>query len=219
MGRKLRDVRIELQARLGFGATDQPALTPILNSFLREAQEQLYAIGYYKTLEQYWDLTAPSGSANVAYPAASPYLNPEKIRDVRVNTGTVGAPNWAAVKEGIQPGMYSDNATGYPRRYERRTGAFEFHPERDASYAVRVFGMRVLNRLRDDDDTFDVPDNLCFIIALGAAKEHYRHPDAKTYLGKGATVLADAKWSGFGPKLIHPPDREIEEAEPKPVVV
>jgi hypothetical protein len=220
MGRSLREVRIALQARLGYGAVDQPALTPILNSFLSDAQEQLYSIGWYKHLEMYWDLTVGAGSANVAYPAAAPFMEPDKIREVRVNIGTVGSPSWQEVKEGVTPGMYSDTSSTYPRRYERRDGEFEFSPAtRDKSYTARVFGMRKLNQLRDDDDTFDVPDNLVFNVALGAAKEHYRHPDAKSYLGKAASILASAKWANAGPKLIRPCDKEEDEVEPKPVVV
>jgi len=55
-------------------------------------------------------------------------------------------------------------------------------------------------------------------VALGAAKEHYRHPDAKTYLAKAGSVFAGVKWNNAGPKLIRPADKE-EFCEPRPVVV
>lgn len=217
--RKLRDVRIELQARLGYGSVDQPALAPILNSFLREAQEQLYQIGTFKDLSTYWDVTVASGSANIAYPTTPTELNPDKITDVRVNTGTVGAPNWQPVIEGIRPSDYTNVGAGIPARYERRSDGFELSPPRDKAYTVRVFAMRKLDQIREDDDTFDIDDSLCFQVALAAAKEHYRHPDAKTYLNKAGSVLSAVKWNNTGPKLIRPADKEDDTPDPRPVVI
>lgn len=217
MGRKLRDVRIELQVRLGFGSVDQPVLAPILNSFLAEAQEQLYKVGTFKALERYWDMTVAAGTANIAFPSdGGEVLNEEKITDVKVDIGN-GSPYWNPVIEGIRPCDYNDTATGYPRRYERRSGEFEFVPERDVSYTVRVFGSRKLNQLRDDDDTFDIDDRLCFIVALSYAKQHYRHPDAKEYMGKASSIFAAVKWGNAGPKLVKAEDDPV--AEPRPVVV
>lgn len=215
--RKLRDVRIELQARLGFGSTDQSRLAPILNSFLQEAQEQLYAIGFFKSLDTYWDVTVPSGSANVAYDVTvGKLMSPDKIREIKVDIGS-GSPYWNPVTEGIRPCDYNNDQTGYPVRYEKRGDGLEFSPGRDQAYTVRVFGMRKLNQLRDDDDAFDIDDRLCFVVALGAAKAHYRHPDAKEYQGKAGSVFASVKWANSN-KLIKAADKE-ESAEPRPVVV
>lgn len=217
---KLRDVRLELQARLGYGTSDVATITPILNSFLADAQRQLYEVGTYKALTKYWDITVPPGSANVAYPSTSGNeMNPDKVTRVMVDIGSSGTPYFVPVQEGIRPCDYNDNSASYPRRYERRGDGFEFSPARDKAYTVRVFGMRKLRQLRDDDDEFDIDDRLCLMLALAAAKAHYRHADSKEYMGKAASILASVKWGNAGPKLYRAHDREDAAVEPRPVVV
>jgi hypothetical protein len=215
---KLRKVRLELQARLGFGATDNPTIAPILNSFIDEAERQLYAIGTFKELQSYWDLTVPVGSANVAYPTSSfGKMNPDKIDSVWVDLGA-GSAAWAEIEEGIRPCDYTNNSTSNPSRYERRSDGFEFHPERDASYAVRIFSTKERTPLANDDDELVIDRDLVFALALAAAKSHYRHPDSQLYLTKAQGILNAVKWQQAGPKLIRPKDKEASSL-PKPRVV
>lgn len=220
LGKKLRNARLELQARLGYGAADNAAIAPILNSFIDEAERQLYAIGTFKYLETFWDFTVPAGSANVAYPTdlAKGACNPDKITDLQVNVGTALNPSWDTVKEGIRPCDYSTTATSQPFRYERRSDGFEFSPERDVSYTCRVFSMRARVELVQDDDPLLIDWDLVFPLALAAAKSHYRHPDAQLYLTKASSVLSAVKWQQTGPRIYSPPGQD-DDPEPKPVVV
>jgi len=216
---KLREVRLELQARLGFGAVDNPVITPILNSFINEAQEQLYAVGRYKTLEHDWFFTAATGSANVAYPTdAFGECNPDKIVEVHVNIGSAGAPDYREVKEGITPQFRNQVVASTPWRYERRLDGLEFAPARDKDYPMLIKSMRVLTPLRDDSNTLSIDKKLIFALALAAAKSHYRHPEAQLYLTKAQGILNAAKWDNAGPRVFHPNDNR-DDPMPRPVVV
>lgn len=215
----LREVRLELQARLGFGASDNPVITPILNSFINEAQEQLYGVGRYKTLEHVWTFTAATGSANVAYPTdAFGECNPDKISKLSVNIGSSGAPNYREVKEGIDAQLRNQVVASTPWRYERRIDGFEFAPARDKDYSLIVEGMRVLVPLRADGDRLSIDKKLVFALALAAAKSHYRHPEAQLYLTKAQGILNAAKWDNSGPRVFHPDDGK-DDPMPRPVVV
>lgn len=215
----LREVRLELQARLGFGAVDNPAITPILNSFINEAQEQLYGVGQYKSLQHVWTFTAPTGSANVSYPNdAFGECNPDKIIRVSVNIGSAGAPNYREVKEGISAQLRNQVVPSTPYRYERRSDGFEFAPARDQDYTLIVEGMRILVPLRADGDLLSIDKKLVFALALAAGKSHYRHPEAQLYLTKAQGILNSAKWDNTGPRVFHPDDNK-DEPMPRPVVV
>lgn len=221
LGVKLKKARLELQARLGFGSSDNPVMSPILNSFIDEAERQLYSIGDFKYLQTYWDVTAAAGSAIVGYPTdvTKGDCNPDKIYDVRVNIGTVGSPSWAPVKEGIRPSDYNNALTSWPQRYERRSGGFEFSPPRDSDYTIRVFSARTRPQLTQDDNAMLIDWDLVFPLALAAAKSHYRHPDAQLYLTKANNILNSVKWQQHGPRIFSPPGREDDDPLPKPQVV
>lgn len=219
IGEKLRKCRLELQARLGFGNADNPAIAPILISFIAEAEKQLYALGKFRHLQAYWDVTAATGAAVIAYPTdvTKGDLNPDKISEIRCNIGTPTNESWAEIKEGIRPCDYQSSISNYPCRYERRADGLELAPIRDQSYTVRVWGSRKLKDLLQDGDVINLDWDLVFPVALAAAKSHYRHPDAQLYLTKSQGILNGVKWDN-SKKIFSPPGRDTEP-EPKPVVV
>lgn len=219
IGEKLRSCRLELQSRLGFGSTDNPAISPILISFIVEAEKQLYAIGRFKHLQDFWDVTAPTGSAIVAYPThvTKGDANPDKISEIRCNIGTVSCESWAEVKEGIRASDYNSAVSAYPCRYERRSSGLELAPIRDIDYTVRIWATRKLRSLSQDSDVINLDWDLVFPVALASAKSHYRHPDSQLYLSKSQSILNGVKWDN-SKKIFSPPGRDCE-AEPKPQVV
>jgi hypothetical protein len=215
----LREVRLELQARLGFGATDNPAIAPILNSFINDAQEQLYAIGWFKHLEHTWDVTALAGSSIVAYPTDSfGALNPDRIQSVDADFGSSGDPALREVKEGATPSLRAQTVASFPAKYERAVSGLEIFPPRDKDYAVRIRGMRTLVGLRDDSNALSIDKPMVFALALASGKSHYRHPDAQLYLTRANSLLNAVKWQQSGPRLIKPADQDCDPM-PRPVVV
>lgn len=219
IGVKLREARLELQARLGFGGADNPAIAPILISFIKDAEKQLYALGRFRYLKDYWDVTAAAGSAIVAYPTdvTKGDINSDKIDKVCCNIGSVSNESWSEVKEGIRPEDYVSSVTFYPFRYERRATGFEFAPARDQSYTIRVWGTRKLRDLSQDGDVLNIDWDLVFPVALAAGKSHYRHPDSQLYLTKSQGILNGVKWDN-SKKVFSPPGRDMEP-EIKPQVV
>jgi hypothetical protein len=216
---KLREVRLELQARLGFGAVDNPAIAPILNSFINEAQEQLYAVGWFKNLDHVWSVTALTGSAVISIPTdAFGALNSDRIEEVSANFGSVGSPAYREVKEGVSQNLRAQVVASFPARYERQSGGIAIFPPRDVDYPVQIKGMRALVPLRDDGDELSIDKPLVFALALAAGKSHYRHPDAQLYLTKANGHLNAVKWQQSGPRIIKPKGCD-DDAEPRPVVV
>lgn len=221
--RKLRDLRVALQARLGFGSVEQPALTPILNSFLYEAQYQLFKAGEWKELNRYWDMTVPVGSANVAYPTdatvtPNEILDPDTVTKMAVDIGS-GTPSWNPVTEGITLSHYNTvDQEHHPARYERRSNGFEFWPTRDVEYTVRVWGKRKLSAFEQDGDVASLDDSAIFLVALADAKGHYRQPDAQVYQGKASTLFAQLKHAAMK-GIKKPPGDPDDEVQPRPVVV
>lgn len=215
----LREVRLELQARLGFGAADNPAIAPILNSFINEAQEQLYAIGWFKNLEHTWYETATTGSAVIGYPTdAFGDLNPDRIEDVSADFGSAGSPSMREVKEGVSPNLRAQTVASFPARYERQVGGLAIFPPRDRDYDIHIRGMRQITPLRDDGNTLSIDKPLVFALALASGKSHYRHPDAQLYLTKANSILNSVKWQQSGPRLIKA-GCEDDDPLPRPVVV
>lgn len=215
--RKLRDIRVAIQARLGFGAVEQPAITPILNSFLYEAQYRLFLAGEWPTLTRYWDFTVALGAANVAYPIDTGVaLDADTITKVAVNIGA-GTAHWIPVERGISLAHYSQSTQQHhPARYELRVDGFEFWPTRDKAYTARVWGKRELPSFSQDSDEAALDDSAIFLVALADAKAHYRQPDAQKYEAQAAAIFTAMKHSAIKGILRAGPE---EDPMPRPVVV
>ncbi len=210
MARTLKELRVALTARLGYGSGGAQAVVQeaIMNSFLYEAASQLYIVGRWKTLTKYWDYLLPAGSANALWSAWGSEMNPLKLERMSVDIGSPGTPYWQPILEGIKDSHYSIQNNTYPQRYEVRADEFEFWPERDTTYTVRVFGMMNLPEFSEDKHVCPIDDNLVFQVALGAAKAHYRHPDAEKYEQKAAAIFAQLRADNWKTKVIRPPGHD-----------
>lgn len=216
---KLREVRLELQARLGFGAIDNPQVAPILNSFINEAQEQLYAVGWYKSLEHIWTVTVIAGDSVTAFPTDSfGELNPDRIKEVSANLGSNATPSFKKIDEGATQNLRAQTVEACPARYERQSDGFAVYPPRDRDYQFKIKAMRTLTPLSNDDDRLSIDKPTVFALALAAGKSHYRHPDAQLYLTKANSLLNSVKWQQSGPRIIKPKDCD-DDPLPRPVVV
>lgn len=214
--RTLEDLRDELRARLGFSASGSSAgvQVPILNSFLRSAQAILYWTHDWVKIKKYETKTLGANAYQIDYPTTA---NPERVTAVSILNGNL----WTeGLRRGIKPEdfTYLDNYT-LPTRWEPRE-QIEFNVKSDKAYSVRVFFVKALTRFTQDADRATIDDDLIFMHALGDAKAHYRHPDAKTYTDQRDALLIRLKAKSWGKTVFSPREYEaIDEPLQKPVVV
>jgi hypothetical protein len=189
----LGDQRARLRARLGFSAMGATGVQQtILNSFLFDAQVQLYWTHDWNHLKRYEDVTLGMSDYLLDYPTLAHW---NRIKGVSVLRGTVWSP---FLKKGIDPEMYTTQSTpSWPQRIDLRD-QIEFWPITDQAYTVRIYYILALGSFELDGDRSYIDDDLIFELALGLAKAHYRHPDAKVYTDAAQALLTRLKgknWS------------------------
>lgn len=218
--RTLGELRQELQDRLGFGAAGSAANANlrILNSFLRDAQWQLYHQAHWPALLTVEDFTIGSGSGVVAYAST---WNTDRIIKIAANIGTAGTPQWVDLFEGIDTEHYNHYSTtpGYPCRYERRSNGLQILPTRDQNYTGKITYMAPLSAFTQDAHRATIDDGIVFLMALANAKAHYKHKDADQYASQLTAVLTRIKGTQWGNKRFLPRGSEPPDPLPRPVVV
>lgn len=216
--RTLGEVRAELSSRLGFGAAGAAAGVnqTNLNSIISRSQELLYWTHDWTRLRKYTDVSIGAGQYQIDYPDT---CNPERIKAISLNRGTVSAPSWGdPMIKGITPTMYTTQASvGPPYRWEPYE-QIELFPKADQVYTARIFYVRTLLPLVESDDRFTIDDALVFLVALGTAKGHYRHPDAKLHMDNAESLLNKLKSKNWAKDVFSPNDY-LDEPLPKPRVV
>lgn len=211
--RTLEDLRSELRVRLGFGAAGgvPGVLQPLLNSFLRQAQAELYWNGAWAETRKRADLSLGSGATLLNYPSDA---NKQRIEDVYV----LVTNTWQPVKEGIDKALYTTVGTrNFPSFYER-LDQLEFWPEADQVYTVRVWYYKELDRFTQDGDRATINDDIIFSRALAMAKAHYRHPDAEAANAVASAMVNGAK-GGAWPRKVWKPQKEVDVPLAKPRTV
>lgn len=180
----LGEIRSDILIRLGFGGAGASAITnsPLIDSFINDAQYQLYNQFDWKELIKYSDVTTGVGQSLYDYPDD---CNIERVISVEVKE----TDTWYALKEGIIMDMRSHMENGRPCRYERFS-QMEIWPPADLStYTLRVWYVQALESLVADSDRVVIDSNLVFLHALTNAKLHYRQPDASVYSSQLETLL------------------------------
>jgi hypothetical protein len=171
----LEQLRSDIQIRLGFGGAGSAAVvnTPIIDSFIRNAQEQLYIQHEWKELTTYEDIETGINQQFYDYPSD---CNIERILSISILDGET----WHPMSEGIAMNMRSDLTTGRPRRFDR-FAQMEVWPPADRGYTMRRYYVKALPNLTLDSDRVLIDEALVFLHALTNAKLHYRQPDAQAY--------------------------------------
>lgn len=221
--RTLGDLRADIQNRLGFGSAGASAgiNVPIVDSFLFNAQVQLYNQFDWKRITYRADKTMGVGQSLYDYPTtaagAPANANEERILKVEVNLTTSGNPRWREVSQGIDTIHRNALVTnGAPQRYETYA-QIEVLPAADQAYTLRIWYIGALGRFSQDSDRATIDDNLIFLHALANAKAHYRQPDAATYSSQVESLLTQLKAKGYTKRrFIRGGERDVE---PRPVVV
>lgn len=198
--RTLLDLRTELLDRLNFAsqAAADAATVRLANSFLRNAQAQLYWNYDFPALRKRFTVPIVAGTVLYAFPtlAGPPLvtLEPRRISMVSVQDGSLRTP---PLREGIVSSMYSGGTSGIPTFYDVRD-QLEIWPTPDKAYTLHVEGFQTLGAFAADADTATVDDEIVFMLALANGKAHYRQPDAEIYANELKSLLGRFKGYSHG---------------------
>lgn len=213
--RTLGDLRSLLRVRLGFGAQGSSggANQTLLDSFLQNAQEQLYWMQDWRHLVTYEDFTTGVGQTLYDYPDECE----QNRRVLRIEVNYAG--QWSELGEGITTSMRSTATTRtVPTRYER-FAQIELYPEPDvATYTWRVWYVKDLLPFTADAHVATIDDAMILLHAVANGKAHYRHPDAKLYEGQLNALLGSIRGQSFGSNGVYRRG-QVVEIERKPAVV
>lgn len=189
MARILSDCRNELAARLGFGAMVGAGQmnAPILNSFLADAQEQLYLALDWPELVTFDEKQTNVGQAFYDWPAN---VNLRRILSVAVR---ISGNLWHPLQRGIEFSHRSVPTSSYPLRYEPTAQQMEVWPVPGAAYTLRRYYVQALGRFTQNDDPVTLEGRLVLLFALANAKAHYKHSDAQLYFKQAEDLLTDIK--------------------------
>ena len=224
MARTRLQLREDLLDRLNFGsqATSDTATVRLANSFLRNAQTQLYWHYDFSDLLMRWklDLTEnfseynwPTVEENPLVPLVSNALEPRRIISVSLQDGTFRSQ---PLREGIVPEMYNQTSGGRPTHYARRARV-EFWPVPDSSaYDIYFEGYCKLRSFENDTDTTTVDEELVFMLALANGKAHYRQPDAEIYANEMNAMMKRLKGADHGGRRYIPGQNDDHTAMPMP---
>jgi hypothetical protein len=189
--RTLGELRSELSRRLGFGAQGSSGINSyLLDSFLLNAQEQLFASFEWRNLIKYDEKLTGMGQANYDWATD---CEPTHIRDVAIWDGT----RWVPMQEGISWDMRSDDTQHQPLRYERYE-QMEVWPVPDAVYTIRRYYVATPSRFTQDNDRASIDDGLIFLHALTNAKLHYKQTDGEAYANQLNAMLEKLKAKNRG---------------------
>lgn len=219
--RTLGELRAELLARLGMGGMGASggANQTLMDSFLRNAQAQLYRLADWKHLTDYENKSTGVGQNLYDYPTVGAMTGRGCERDKRIlKVETNVSGQFVQIAEGITTGMWSTMDTqGQPQRYERYAQILVY-PKADAIYTLRVWYVADLGDFTHNGDAATLDDEMILLHAVTNAKAHYRHPDAKLYEGQLDALLGSIRGQSFGSNGVYRRD-EGQAAEQRPVVL
>lgn len=209
--RTLETLRRELSARLGFAAQHTNINTGLLDSLLREANNQLWAQVNWKHKRKSLEttLTVASGGRFLDYPAD---CEPGFITDIYAKV----SGQWIELEEGIDAERrLLASPASFPLRfaesYESGTAVkLEFWPVVSQNTDIRIEYTASPSEFTQPGDRPSVPDQLVLLHALVNAKLHYRQPDAQVYSSQLEALLAKHKKANFGKATFSPRAKEKE---------
>lgn len=185
--RTLGSIRSDIQTRLGFGMAGEAGVVnaPIIDSFIRNGQAQLYEQFEWRRLIKYEERLMGIEQRVYDYPDD---CEPENIISMAVLDGGI----WLPLEPGITWEMRSSDESGRPSRYELFE-QMEVWPIADTQYTMRRYYLQSLAPLVQDSDRTTLNSELVFLHALTNAKLHYRQPDAQTYVNQLNQMLGKLK--------------------------
>lgn len=189
-------------------------LDAMVDSFIRDAQDQLYQ--QYKELrtERWWTIQCVPGANLYDVP-----LDLDQYLDFRRITwaGIQDDVQWSPLIEGIDPLLYTSNSLSKPA-YFRVTGCIEIYPAPDRAYTIKIRGHLGLKWLNGDDDLLTVNSRAVFLHSLANAKAHYQQPDAGNYMQQAQAYVRQLIAGSHGTRRYIPGTRQIPAAR-RPIPV
>ena len=209
--RTLGELRSELSRRLGFGAQGSSGInSALLDSFLQNAQDQLFAAFEWRNLIKYDEKETGVGQVNYDWPDD---CDPTHIREIAVYDGS----RWVPMLEGISFSNRSTDIHSIPHRYERYN-QMEVWPAPDAIYTIRRYYVATPARFTQDNDRASIDDGLVFLHALTNAKLHYRQEDGQAYANQLNAMLDKLKAKNRGKAVVSRNDVDaVYQARPRDV--
>ncbi len=192
-----------MMVRLGYAAqadNPPPGMADLIDDFLASAQRQLFQKNPMLETERFfsWNMVEgqryygiADGDDGCSDTAIARPLDKYKVTWV----GFEDLNNaWYPMVKGINPVLYTrtNHLEGWPSNYEIRS-CIEIWPAPSAAYTLWVRGSFGIMPFEADDDQTSINYELVFLFALGAAKLHYRQPDANGVLGMASSYLLDTK--------------------------
>lgn len=184
----LAQMREYLMIRLGWGAmvsTPLPGVAVTLNSFLRDAQEQIYRQYKVFRLERFFTWPLLTGVRFYDLPAnedvCTKKLDPRMITWVGISEGD---NFWRKLVCGIKPEFYYGDISSWPTHYEIRQCIEVWPPPSSDDWKLRIKGYFGLLPLDVDTDVNTIDYEAIQLFALANAKAHYGQPDAANYMGQ-----------------------------------
>ncbi|WP_329766108.1 hypothetical protein [Stenotrophomonas geniculata] len=189
-------------------------LDAMVDSFIRDAQDQLYH--QYKELrtERWWTIQCVPGANLYDVP-----LDLDQYLDFRRITwaGIQDDVQWTPLIEGIDPVLYTSTSLSKPAYY-RITGCIEIFPAPDRAYTIKIRGHLGLKWLTGDDDLLTINSRAVFLHALANAKAHYKQPDAGNYMQQAQAYVRQLIAGSHGTRRYIPGTRQIPPAR-RPIPV
>jgi len=208
----LAQMRAYLAVRLGMAEQVQslmPGVTLELNSYLSDAQEQIYRKYKVFRMERYftWDMT-PSvrfyDFADNLY-GCTKKLDPRMVTWVGISQDS---NFWRPLVAGIRPELYYGDIESIPTHYEIRQCIEVWPPPGDTDWQLRIRGYFGLAPLVDDTDVSTIDYELIQLYALANAKAHRGQPDAANYMQQFKDMIRNFTAGTHGTRRYVPGQRQ-----------
>ncbi len=220
--RTLGELRSIILARLGMGGMGASggANGTMIDSMLQNGQTQLYWTQEWRHLTDYKDLTTGVGQNLYDYPTAGSMQTVGCSTSKRIlRVETLYSGQFSRIPEGISTGDWSNMETrGAPARFERFAQILVYPKSDSATYTMRVWFIRDLDRFTETSDRATLDDEMIILHATANAKSHYRQPDAAVYQGQLNTLLAGLRGQSFSSDRVYRRGTPVP-AERRPAVV
>lgn len=173
-------LRNDIVVRLGYAANLvlPPGMKELVNSFLNDANEQLYERYPVMRLERWWTWQTQPGQRFYDVPVdCTKYLDLRHVQGAWLQDDDA----WFPLVAGINPLLFNQVYLSLPQYYELRD-CIEVWPVPDKdSYRIHLKGQMGPQVMVEDEDQPTVDSRAVFLFALARAKAHYQQPDAARY--------------------------------------